>query len=74
MALPKFARNYGRSGAYENPQTIVDTKTGAIWGNAIQNIGNSIASTIEGVTKNAALEVQKTQKILDENAKLLGVF
>ena len=69
MALPKFARNYGRSGAYENPQTIVDTKTGAIWSNAIQNIGNSIASTIEGVTKNAALEVQKTQKILDENAK-----
>ena len=71
MALPKFARNYGRSGAYENPQTIVDTKTGAIWGNAIQNIGNSIASTIEGVTKNAALEVQKTQKILDENAKFV---
>lgn len=69
MALPQFSRNYGRSGAYENPQTVVDTKTGAIWGNAIQNIGNSIASTIEGVSKAASLEVQKTQKILDENAK-----
>lgn len=71
MALPQFSRNYGRSGAYENPQTIVDTKSGAIWGNAIQNIGNSIASTIEGVSKAAALEVQKTQKILDENAKFV---
>jgi hypothetical protein len=71
MALPQFARNYGRSGAYENPQTVVDTKTGAIWGNAIQNIGNSIASTIEGVSKAASLEVQKTQKILDENAKFV---
>jgi hypothetical protein len=69
MALPQFARNYGRSGAYENPQTIVDTKSGAIWGNAIQNIGNSIASTIEGVSKAASLSVQKTQKILDENNK-----
>lgn len=69
MALPQFARNYGRSGAYENPQTVVDTKTGAIWGNAIQNIGNSIASTIEGVSKAASIQVQKTQKILDENAK-----
>jgi hypothetical protein len=71
MALPQFARNYGRSGAYENPQTVVDTKTGAIWGNAIQNIGNSIASTIEGVSKAASLEVQRTQKILDENAKFI---
>lgn len=71
MALPQFARNYGRSGAYENPQTVVDTKTGAIWGNAIQNIGNSIASTIEGVSKAASLQVQKTQKILDENAKFV---
>ena len=72
MALPQFARNYGRSGAYENPQTVVDTKTGAIWGNAIQNIGNSIASTIEGVSKAASLQVQKTQKILDENAKFIA--
>jgi len=71
MALPQFARNYGRSGAYENPQTVVDTKSGAIWGNAIQNIGNSIASTIEGVSKAASLEVQRTQKILDENAKFI---
>jgi len=69
MALPQFSRNYGRSGAYENPQTVVDTKTGAIWGNAIQNIGNSIAASIEGVSKAASLQVQKTQKILDENAK-----
>jgi hypothetical protein len=72
MALPQFARNYGRSGAYENPQTIVDTKSGAIWGNAIQNIGNSIASTIEGISKAASLEVQRTQKILDENAKFIA--
>jgi hypothetical protein len=72
MALPQFSRNYGRSGAYENPQTIVDTKSGAIWGNAIQNIGNSIASTIEGISKAASLEVQKTQKILDENAKFIA--
>ena len=71
MALPQFARNYGRSGAYENPQTVVDTKTGAIWGNAIQNIGNSIASTIEGISKAASLEVQRTQKILDENARFI---
>jgi hypothetical protein len=72
MALPQFSRNYGRSGAYENPQTIVDTKSGAIWGNAIQNIGNSIASTIEGVSKAASLQVQRTQKILDENAKFIA--
>jgi hypothetical protein len=71
MALPQFARNYGRSGAYENPQTVVDTKTRAIWGNAIQNIRNSIASTIEGVSKAASLEVQRTQKILDENARFV---
>jgi hypothetical protein len=31
MALPSFSRNYGRSGAYENPATVVDTKTAEIW-------------------------------------------
>ena len=71
MALPRFSRNYTRSGAYENPVTPVDTQSGAIWGRAIQNIGNSIAGTIEGVSKAAAEEVRKTQKYLDENAKFL---
>jgi len=36
--LPRFSRNYGRSGAYENPATVVDTKTAQIWANVIDNL------------------------------------
>lgn len=69
MALPQFSRNYTRSGAYENPVTPVDTQSGAIWGAAIQSMGNSVAGAIQGISNAAAEKVKKTQKYLDENAK-----
>ncbi|GAG75996.1 unnamed protein product, partial [marine sediment metagenome] len=71
MALPQFSRNYTRSGAYENPITPVDTKSGAIWANAIQGIGNTVARTLQTLSAQAETKVKQTQKILDENAKFV---
>ena len=56
MALPKFSRNYTRSGAYENPVTPVDTKTGAIIAQTISNVGDITAKFIE--KQNAAVNAE----------------
>ena len=71
MALPQFSRNYTRSGAYENPITPVDTQSGAIWANAIQGIGNTVAGPLQTLSAQAETKVKETQKILDENAKFV---
>lgn len=71
MALPQFSRNYGRSGAYESPQTVVDTKSGAIWANAINNIGSVVSNTFTSLAKIQSEETKQTQKYLDDNAKFV---
>ena len=61
MALPSFSRNYGRSGAYENPATVVDTKTAEIWANTITNLGNQAAARLAEQQKAEAARVQQLQ-------------
>lgn len=34
-------------GAYENPVTVVDTKSGQIWANAIQTLGNQASKVLD---------------------------
>ena len=71
MALPQFSRNYARSGSYENPKTVVDTQSGAIWANAINNIGKTVSNTLVGLAKIQSEEAKQTQKYLDDNAKFV---
>ena len=59
--LPRFSRNYGRSGAYENPATVVDTKTAQIWANVIDNIGKQTQARLERKRKAEAAVVKETQ-------------
>jgi hypothetical protein len=65
MALPKFSRNYTRSGAYENPVTPVDTKTGAIIAQAISNVGNITANFIERQNQAVNAENAAIKKMLN---------
>lgn len=61
MALPSFSRNYGRSGAYENPVTVVDTKTAEIWANTITNLGNQAAARLAEQQKAEAARIKNLQ-------------
>jgi len=61
MALPSFSRNYGRSGAYENPVTVVDTKTAEIWANTITNLGNQAAARLAEQQKAEAARIKELQ-------------
>jgi hypothetical protein len=79
--LPRFSRNYGRSGAYENPATVVDTKTAQIWANVIDNIGKQTQARLERKRKAEAAVVKETQdkiaygiKQRKENAKEVYKF
>ena len=65
MALPKFSRNYTRSGAYENPVTPVDTKTGAIIAQAISNVGDITAKFIERQNQAVSAENAAIKKMLN---------
>ena len=65
MALPKFSRNYTRSGAYENPVTPVDTKTGAIIAQTISNVGNITANFIERQNQAVSAENAAIKKMLN---------
>ncbi len=44
-------RQYYASGAYENPQAVIDQKSGMIWANTIANFGNTAANTIREIDK-----------------------
>ena len=59
--LPRFSRNYGRSGAYESPATVVDTKTAQIWANVIDNIGKQTQARLASKRKAEAAVVRETQ-------------
>ena len=59
--LPRFSRNYGRSGAYENPATVVDTKTAQIWANVIDNIGKQTQARLASKRKAEAAVVKEMQ-------------
>lgn len=59
--LPRFSRNYGRSGAYENPATVVDTKTAQIWANVIDNIGKQTQARLANKRKAEAAVVKEAQ-------------
>jgi hypothetical protein len=59
--LPRFSRNYGRSGAYESPATVVDTKTAQIWANVIDNIGKQTQARLASKRKAEAAVVKETQ-------------
>ena len=79
--LPRFSRNYGRSGAYENPATVVDTKTAQIWANVIDNIGKQTQARLASKRKAEAAVVKETQdkiaygiKQRKENAKEVYKF
>ena len=79
--LPRFSRNYGRSGAYENPATVVDTKTAQIWANVIDNIGKQTQARFASKRKAEAAVVKETQdkiaygiKQRKENAKEVYKF
>ena len=79
--LPRFSRNYGRSGAYENPATVVDTKTAEIWANVIDNIGKQTQARLASKRKAEAAVVKETQdkiaygiKQRKENAKEVYKF
>jgi len=61
MALPRFSRNYGRSGAYENPAVVVDTKTAEIWANTIDNLGKMAAIKLAEEKKAEAARVKEAQ-------------
>ena len=65
MALPKFSRNYTRSGAYENPVTPVDTNTGAIIAQTISNVGNITANFIERQNQTVNAENAAIKKMLN---------
>lgn len=69
MALPKFSTNYTRPGAYENPQAVVDTQSGAIWAKAISNIGQITAQTIQNRQAALSKRAQEDQKANDSNIK-----
>ncbi len=56
-------------GAYENPVTIVDTKSGQIWANAIQTLGNQASKVLDDerdrllqLNKSFAIRLQKIQE------------
>ena len=56
-------------GAYENPVTVVDTKSGQIWANAIQNLGAQASRILDQErdrllqsNKNFAIKLQKIQE------------
>lgn len=56
-------------GAYENPVTVVDTKSGQIWANAIQTLGNQASKVLDDerdrlleLNKNFAVRLQKIQE------------
>tara|TARA_E500000318_G_scaffold107051_1_gene115802 strand:+ start:410 stop:1963 length:1554 start_codon:yes stop_codon:yes gene_type:complete len=79
--LPRFSRNYGRSGAYENPAIVVDTKTAEIWANVIDNIGKQTQARLASKRKAEAAVVKETQdkiaygiKQRKENAKEVYKF
>ena len=79
--LPRFSRNYGRSGAYESPTTVVDTKTAEIWANVIDNIGKQTQARLASKRKAEAAVVKETQdkiaygiKQRKENAKEVYKF
>ena len=65
MALPKFARNYTRPGAYESPNTPIDTQSGAIIAQAISNIGNITANFINNQNKAVSAENAAIKKSLN---------
>ena len=44
-------------GAYENPVTVVDTQSGQIWANAIQNLGAQTSKVLD----------QERDRLLEEN-------
>lgn len=69
MALPKFSTNYTRPGAYENPQAVVDTQSGAIWAKAISNIGQITAQTIQNRQAALSKRALEDQKANDRNIK-----
>ncbi len=71
MALPKFSTNYTRPGAYENPQAVVDTQSGAIWAKAISNIGQITAQTIQNRQAALSKRALEDQKANDSNIKFL---
>ena len=56
-------------GAYENPVTVVDTKSGQIWANAIQNLGAQASKVLDDerdrllqLNKSFAVKLQKIQE------------
>ena len=59
--LPRFSRNYGRSGAYENPATVVDTKTAQIWANTIDNLSKQSQIRLDRKRKAEAAVVKEAQ-------------
>jgi len=61
MALPTFSRNYVRSGAYENPATVVDTKTAQIWVNTIDNLSKQSQIRLDRKRKAEAAVVKEAQ-------------
>ena len=71
MALPKFSTNYTRPGAYENPQAVVDTASGAIWAKAISNIGQITAQSIQNRQAALSKRAQEDQKANDSNIKFI---
>lgn len=50
-------------GAYENPQEVVDTKSGQIWANAITSVGNSfVQGVISANKKRASLDKAQAEQ------------
>jgi len=52
-------------GAYENPITAIDTKSGEIWANAARGISNSISNAILRKKQNETDQQKKAQEEID---------
>ena len=52
-------------GAYENPITAIDTRSGEIWANAAKSIGNSISTAIEQKRQRETDQQKEAQADLD---------
>ena len=71
MALPKFSRNYTSKGAYENPQTVIDDKTGLFYAQAINSIGQNVSKTLDTIAAKQSEAAKRQQLLLDQNREFV---
>ena len=58
-------------GAYDNPQTVVDTQSGNIWAQTIANIGKQTANVISKISERQSSEIKaaEKQRLADDKAR-----